>query len=74
MRICVYVYVGVHVCVGVLGWVLSVYLCLYVYVWLYVTAFQIRLVRSRPVRGDSDLYPFWTRYHGDSKTDPWDDP
>ena len=36
------IYMGVHVCVGVLGWVLSVYLHLHVCVRLRVAAFKTR--------------------------------
>ena len=35
---------------------------------------QTRLVRSRPIIGDSELCPLWTRYPGDLKTDSLDDP
>ena len=41
---------------------------------LQFTAFQTRSDDPNSVTGDSDLYPFWTRCSGDSKTDPWDDP
>ena len=44
------------------------------WVWLRVTAMQTHLVRFGPVTGDSQLCSLWTRYIGDSKTDPWDDP
>ena len=43
-------------------------------VWWRVAAFQTRSCDPNSVTGDSDLYPFWTRCTGDSKTDPWDDP
>ena len=52
-------YVGVHVCVGVLRWVLSVYIYIYLYVRVRVAAFQIHSVRSGPVTGDPD--PIWIR-------------
>ena len=64
----VYTYVSVCTCRC------SVYLYLYVCVRLCVTAFRTRSCDPNSVTGDSDLCPLWTRYHGDSKTGPWDDP
>ena len=39
-----------------------------------VTAFRTRSDDPNSVTADSNLYPFWTRCTGDSKTDLWDDP
>ena len=77
MHACVsmYIYVRIQVYVRVCLWCAYVYGCMFI--WVHglgcVTAFRTRLVRSEPVAGDSDLYSLWTRYTGDSKTDPWDD-
>jgi len=64
---CVYVYRCIPVCV---------YICVRVSscVWLCGTAIRTRLVRSGPIVEDSELCSLWTRYDGDSKTDPWYDP
>ena len=35
-------------------------------------AMQIHLVRFGPVTEDLEWCSLWTRYIGDSKTDPWD--
>ena len=71
---CMWVYTYVSVCSGV---------CLvYIYIYLYVlvTCYsisdlfgEIRTSCRRP-GPDSDSCSLWTRYNGDSKTDPWDDP
>jgi len=66
---------GVHVWVRV--WVYFVYVLIFpssLCVWLRVTGFRTRSCDPNSVMGDSDLYPFWTRYTGDSKFDPWDNP
>ena len=75
------IYAGVHVCacvyivecIRVRG-----YVCVSSCVWLRVAVFRIRLVRSEPtyrrLGPDPDSCSLWTRYNGDSKTDPWDDP
>jgi len=55
-------------CVLVCAWT-----CMCVVVWLRGTTIQICVVRSGLVTGDSDLYSLWTRYAGDSKTEPRDD-
>jgi len=58
----------------------DVYVCVRVYVhvsscvWLRIAAFRTRSWDPNLVTGDSELWPLWTRYYGDSKTDPWDDP
>ena len=59
VSVCIYLYVG--------AW-------MHVCVWLRGAAIRARLVRSRPVTGDSNLYSLWIQHTGDSKTDPWDDP
>ena len=59
----VYTFVSVCMCV-------RVYLCLYVCIWLRGTTIRTYLVRSGPVAEDSELCSLWTRYTGDSKTDP----
>jgi len=53
-----------------------VYLCIYVLmcVWLHVATFQIRSCDPNSVTGDSNLCPLYTRYTGDSKTDPHGNP
>ena len=71
-----YMYVGVHVCVGLLG---SVFVYLYLFVCsVAVIVFQIHSVRSEPrfkrFGHDPDSCTLWTRYIGDSKTGLWDDP
>ena len=71
----VYVYTRIYMYRGV-------YMCIYVYVWLYELVICYNdaylFVRSEPSnrrpRPDLDLCSLWTRYAGDSKTDPWDDP
>ena len=40
---------------------------------LHVAAIQTRSCDPNSVTGDSNLFPLWTRYTGNSKTDPWDD-
>ena len=71
---CIRIYAGVHVCLCV--YIVECihergYVCVSSCVWLCVAAFQIRLVRPEP---ESDLCSLCTRYVGDSKTDPWDEP
>ena len=73
--LCTYMYVGVHVCIGLLGRVFSIHLYLLV-CWLHATVFRVRLVRSGPVAEDPERFgfvPLWTRHTGDSKTDSWDE-
>ena len=66
-RMCPYARVGVK-CV-------SMFICM---CWLRVTVFRTSSVRSEPSYRrpgpDPDSCLLWTRYIGDSKTDPWDDP
>ena len=52
------------------------FMCLYISVcdWLRVTAFRTGSDDPNSVTRDPDSCPLWTRYTGDSKTDPWDDP
>jgi len=71
--ICVYVYVGVHVCVGVLGWVLSVYLYLFV---CSVACYSVSdsFMRSKLDNRRSGFVPVVDRYTGDLKIIPWNDP
>ena len=74
MCIRVYVYVcGVYMCTGCIP--IRVYNCMGVSscVWMRVTVILDAFVQSRPVTENSELYSLWTRYTGDSKTDPWDD-
>ena len=70
-------YVGVRVCICMYVWVLS--MCLYLFV-CSVACYsisdpfgEIRTSCRRP-EPDPDSCSLWTRYNGDSKTDPWDDP
>jgi len=64
-------------CIHDYVYVLYVYGCVHVYlyvrvsicVWLRVTTIRTRLVRLGP---NPDSCSLWTRYTGDSKTDPWD--
>ena len=55
--VCVYLYmyVGVHVCVGLLGRVFSIHLYLLVCVGCMLQYFRVRLVRSEPVVEDPDM-------------------
>ena len=59
---------------------LVVCMCTYVFVYhrvcvrLRVTVFQTRSWDPNSVIGDLELCLLGNRYHGDSKTDPWDDP
>ena len=80
--VCVYLYTYVcgcmhvwHACMGKCVSVLGV--CVdspsFLGVWWHVTVFQTRSDDLNSVIGDSDLYPIWTRYTGDSKADLWDD-
>ena len=79
--LCVSMYMYVCMCICVHVWSTCVsMLCVGVNVlplcvfWWRVTAFQTRSDDPNSVTGDSNLYPFGTRYNGDSKIDPWDDP
>ena len=70
-----YVWVYVYVLCMYMG----MYMCICVYVCLYV--FVCMLQRCEPavwpktgnrgLRPDPDSYSLWTRYPGDSNTDPW---
>ena len=66
-HIWVYVYVVVCVCA-------QVYIRVSSSIQLHVAAIQTRLMRSELVMRGLNLYLLWTRYTGDSKTDPWEDP
>ena len=64
--VCVYLYTYICGCT---------HMCLYINVcdWLHVIAFRTRSDDPNSVTEDSELCPLWTRYTGNSKTDPWDD-
>jgi len=67
----VIVYARVCECIGMCMYVWCMFVCVYIMrAWLRGTAIQTRLVRSGPVAEDSELCSLWTRYTGDSKTDP----
>ena len=68
--VCVWVYTYVSMCTCEC---VRVYLCLCV-CWFRVVAFQTRSCDLNSVTGDTDSCSQRTRYTGDSKTDPWDDP
>ena len=73
---CIRIYAGVHVCVGVLRSVFSVYLYLFVCsVACYSISDPFGEIRTSCRRPEPDLdsCSLWTRYNGDLKTNPWDD-
>jgi len=80
MYICIYIYIliymhsckcmGIRVCVHMHVWAFSVYLYLFV---CSVACYSVSDPFRRP-GPDPDLCSSWTRYIGELKTDPWDDP
>ena len=74
--ICMYIRTYIHGCIRMCMHVQTCicvrgYVCVGLCVWLLVTVFRTRYRRPGP---DLDLCSLWTRYNGDSKTGPWDDP
>jgi len=58
------------VCMYVVCVCVRVYVRMSSCVRLRVAAIRTHLVRPGPVTGDLDLWSLWTRYDGNSKTDP----
>ena len=78
MYICIYlcVCVCIYVCIGVCT---CAFMCTCGYMCLVTCYHDVDLfVHSKPgnrrPKPDLDLCSLWTRYVGDLKTDPWDDP
>ena len=73
--LCVFMYILVYICIRVCTCAFM-YTCGYM-CWLYVTAMQTCSCTLNSVtepRPSLDLCSLWTRYTGDSKISPWDDP
>ena len=73
LGVCLY-YVYVYACVGVGVCVYCVYICTCLCTRVCCIYIRTRLYDPDPVTKDSDLCSLWTRYTGDSKTDPRDNP